>query len=174
MKKKQKGFLVYLIRWSLILGIWATLIIGGGAIWAFLNLPETESIQITRQPSITFLDREGRILASFGDIYGQSIKYSQLPEDLINAVIITEDRRFFEHPGIDIKGIGRALIINIKAKKIVQGGSTITQQLAKNLFLTPERSITRKIHEAILSLWLEFRFSKKQLFPYVWNGTFYT
>ena len=178
MKKKQKGFLVYLIRWSLILGIWATLIIGGGAIWAFLNLPETESIQITRQPSITFLDREGRILASFGDIYGQSIKYSQLPEDLINAVIITEDRRFFEHPGIDIKGIGRALIINIKAKKIVQGGSTITQQLAKNLFLTPERSITRKIHEAILSLWLEFRFSKKQLLSiylnrvYLGSGTY--
>ena len=144
----------FFFRWFLVLSIWLTLIAGGTVIWALLNLPETESIQITRQPSITFLDREGRILASFGDIYGQSIRFEQLPKNLVNAVIVTEDRRFFEHIGIDLKGIARALVVNFKAGKIVQGGSTITQQLAKNLFLTPERSLTRKVHEAILSLWL--------------------
>ncbi len=168
----------FFFRWFLVLSIWFTLIVGGTVIWALLNLPETESIQITRQPSITFLDREGRILASFGDIYGQSISFEQLPENLVNAVIVTEDRRFFEHIGIDLKGIARALVVNFKAGKIVQGGSTITQQLAKNLFLTPERSLTRKVHEAILSLWLEFRFSKEQIFSiylnrvYLGSGTY--
>ncbi len=175
---RKRDLFISLIRLTLIFSIWLTLFIGATAIWAFLNLPETESIKITRQPSITFLDRQGRILASYGDIYGQSIVYEQLPNDLINAVIVTEDKRFFDHNGIDLRGIIRALITNIKAKRVVQGGSTITQQLAKNLFLTPERSITRKIHEAILSLWLEFRFTKKQILSiylnrvYLGSGTY--
>ena len=178
MTKKKTIYFSFFFRWIFIFSIWVTLIIGGTVVWAFLNLPETESIQITRQPSVTFLDREGRILASFGDIYGQSIKYEQLPKNLINAVMITEDRRFFDHIGIDIVGIGRAMIVNLRAGRIVQGGSTITQQLAKNLFLSPERSITRKLHEAILSLWLEFRFSKKQILSiylnrvYLGSGTY--
>ena len=146
--------------------------------WSLLNLPETESIQISRQPSITFLDKDGRIIASYGDIYGKSIKYQNLPKNLINAVIVTEDKRFFNHHGIDIKGILRAAYVNIKEGRIVQGGSTITQQLAKNLFLTPERSYTRKLHELILSLWLELRFSKKQILSiylnrvYLGSGTY--
>ena len=146
--------------------------------WSLLNLPETESIQISRQPSITFLDKEGRIIASYGDIYGQSIQYENLPKNLINAVIVTEDKRFFFHPGVDLKGIVRAAFVNLKAGRIVQGGSTITQQLAKNLFLTPERSFTRKLHELILSFWLEMRFSKEQLLSiylnrvYLGSGTY--
>lgn len=176
--KKKSASVPFFLRWFFILSIWFTLVLGGTVIWAFLNLPETESIQITRQPSITFLDRQGRILASFGDIYGQSIRYDQLPKHLVDAVIVTEDRKFFDHMGIDIRGIVRALIVNFKAGRVVQGGSTITQQLAKNLFLSPERSITRKIHEAILSLWLEFRFSKKQILSiylnrvYLGSGTY--
>ena len=146
--------------------------------WSLLNLPETESIQISRQPSITFLDKEGRIIASYGDIYGQTIQYKNLPKDLINAVIVTEDKRFFSHIGVDLKGIIRAAYVNLKAGKIVQGGSTITQQLAKNLFLTPERSFTRKLHELILSFWLEMRFTKQQLLSiylnrvYLGSGTY--
>ena len=146
--------------------------------WSLLNLPETESIQISRQPSITFLDKDGRIIASYGDIYGKSIKYRNLPENLINAVIVTEDKRFFNHYGVDIKGVLRAIYVNLKERRIVQGGSTITQQLAKNLFLTPERSFTRKLHELILSLWLELRFSKKQILSiylnrvYLGSGTY--
>lgn len=146
--------------------------------WSLLNLPETESIQISRQPSITFLDKDGRIIASYGDIYGKSIKYNNLPLNLINAVIVTEDKRFFKHYGVDIKGILRAIYVNLKEGRIVQGGSTISQQLAKNLFLTPERSFTRKLHELILSLWLELRFTKKQILSiylnrvYLGSGTY--
>ncbi|MFL2679854.1 MAG: transglycosylase domain-containing protein [Alphaproteobacteria bacterium] len=146
--------------------------------WSLLNLPETESIQISRQPSITFLDKQGRIIASYGDIYGQTIQFKNLPKNLINAVIVTEDQSFFSHFGVDPKGIARAVYVNLKAGKIVQGGSTITQQLAKNLFLTPERSFTRKLHELILSFWLEMRFSKEQILSiylnrvYLGSGTY--
>ena len=146
--------------------------------WSLLNLPETESIQISRQPSITFLDKDGRIIASYGDIYGKSIKYQNLPRNLINAVIVTEDKRFFQHHGVDFRGVLRAVYVNFKEGRIVQGGSTITQQLAKNLFLTPERSYTRKLHELILSIWLEIRFSKQQILSiylnrvYLGSGTY--
>ena len=167
-----------LIKWLFLIFIWLVLFLSIAVTWSLLNLPETESIQISRQPSITFLDKEGRIIASYGDIYGQSIQYENLPKNLVNAVIVTEDKRFFFHPGIDIKGIVRAAIVNLKAGRIVQGGSTITQQLAKNLFLTPERSFTRKLHELILSFWLELRFTKQQLLSiylnrvYLGSGTY--
>ena len=167
-----------LIKWLLILFIWLALFSSIAVTWSLLNLPETESIQISRQPSITFLDKDGRIIASYGDVYGQSIQFSDLPENLINAVIVTEDKSFFSHPGLDFKGVIRAAYTNIKERRIVQGGSTITQQLAKNLFLTPERSFTRKLHELILSFWLEMRFSKEQILSiylnrvYLGSGTY--
>ena len=166
------------IKWLILIFVWLVLFLSIAVTWSLLNLPETESIQISRQPSITFLDKEGRIIASYGDIYGQSIQYDDLPEDLINAVIVTEDKRFFYHPGVDLKGIARAVYINLKAGRILQGGSTITQQLAKNLFLTPERSFTRKLHELILSFWLEMRFTKQQILSiylnrvYLGSGTY--
>jgi len=166
------------IKWLILIFVWLVLFLSIAVTWSLLNLPETESIQISRQPSITFLDKEGRIIASYGDIYGQSIQYNDLPEDLINAVIVTEDKRFFYHPGVDLKGIARAVYINLKAGRILQGGSTITQQLAKNLFLTPERSFTRKLHELILSFWLEMRFTKEQILSiylnrvYLGSGTY--
>ena len=165
-------------RWLLILFIWLVLFSSMAVTWSLLNLPETESIQISRQPSITFLDKDGRIIASYGDIYGKSIKYQNLPKNLINAVIVTEDKRFFQHHGVDFRGVLRAVYVNFKEGRIVQGGSTITQQLAKNLFLTPERSYTRKLHELILSIWLEIRFSKQQILSiylnrvYLGSGTY--
>ena len=167
-----------LVKWTFVSFIWLVLFASIAVIWSLLNLPETESIQISRQPSITFLDKQGRIIASYGDIYGQSIRFEQLPKNLIDAVIVTEDKRFFNHPGVDIKGILRAIYVNLKANRIIQGGSTITQQLAKNLFLTPERSFSRKFHELILSLWLEMRFSKQQILSiylnrvYLGSGTY--
>ncbi len=167
-----------LIKWSFLLIIWMILFLSIAVTWSLLNLPETESIQISRQPSITFLDKQGRIIASYGDIYGQTIQFKNLPKNLINAVIVTEDQSFFSHFGVDPKGIARAVYVNLKAGKIVQGGSTITQQLAKNLFLTPERSFTRKLHELILSFWLEMRFSKEQILSiylnrvYLGSGTY--
>ena len=101
-----------------------------------------------------------------------------MPDHVIKAVLATEDRRFFDHLGIDFLGLGRALTENVRANTVVQGGSTITQQLAKNLFLTNERTLQRKIKEAFLSIWLEANMSKKEIFQlyldraYMGGGTF--
>src|SRR3546814_5851728 len=101
------------------------------------------------------------MLASFGDLYGEPVKLSELPDYLPHAVIATEDRRFYRHPGFDPIGILRAIYVNIREGRLVQGGSSITQQLAKNVFLTPERSIRRKGQEMLLAFWLEYRKSEE-------------
>ncbi|WP_336287924.1 transglycosylase domain-containing protein [Bartonella sp. CB60] len=113
--------------------------------------------------SILFLDRYGRPIDHRGALPVVSVPVEEMPDHVIKAVLATEDRRFFNHWGIDLHGLTRAILQNMQAKGVVQGGSTITQQLAKNLFLTNERTITRKIKEAYLALWLEANFSKKQI-----------
>ena len=128
--------------------------------------------------AVTFLDRYGNVVGHRGIIHEDSVPYDQLPDHLIKAVLSTEDRRFFDHFGIDFIGLGRALSENARAGGVVQGGSTITQQLAKNLFLTNERSLERKIKEAFLALWLEANLSKKEILrlyldrAYMGGGTF--
>ena len=116
--------------------------------------------------AVTFLDRYGNTIGHRGIIHEDSVPIDQLPDHLIKAVLATEDRRFFDHFGIDFLGLARAMSENAKAGGVVQGGSTLTQQLAKNLFLTNERSIERKIKEAFLALWLEANLSKKEILSY--------
>ncbi|EUB95279.1 penicillin-binding protein, 1A family [Rhizobium sp. CF080] len=128
--------------------------------------------------AVTFLDRYGSVIGHRGIIHEDSVPIDELPDHLIKAVLATEDRRFFDHFGIDFFGLARAMSENAKAGGVVQGGSTLTQQLAKNLFLTNERSIERKIKEAFLSLWLEANLSKKEILSlyldraYMGGGTF--
>jgi penicillin-binding protein 1A len=114
-------------------------------------------------PQITLLDREGARFASFGERYGDYLTLEQMSPWLPKAVIATEDRRFYQHPGIDPIGIFRALVRNLQAGRVVQGGSTISQQLAKLAFLTPERSLSRKIKEALYTVWIEARFAKDEI-----------
>jgi penicillin-binding protein 1A len=113
--------------------------------------------------AVTFLDRYGVEVGRRGIKHDDSIPFEQLPDHFIKAVLATEDRRFFSHFGIDVVGTLRALTVNARASGVVQGGSSITQQLAKNLFLTNERSLDRKIKEAYLALWLEHHLSKKEI-----------
>ena len=113
--------------------------------------------------SVTFLDRYGNEIGTRGIRHNNSIPLSQLPDHLIKAVIATEDRRFYDHFGVDIGGTLRALITNARAGGVVQGGSTLTQQLAKNLFLSNERTLDRKIKEAFLALWLESHLTKNEI-----------
>src|SRR5258708_25049117 len=109
---------------------------------------------------------------------GDSVPVDEMPDHVIKAVLATEDRRFFEHYGIDVLGLSRAMFENVRANSVVQGGSSITQQLAKNLFLSNERTLERKIKEAFLSLWLEANLSKKEILQlyldraYMGGGTF--
>ncbi len=113
--------------------------------------------------AVTFLDRFGNEIGRRGVKHDESVPFDELPEPFIKAVLATEDRRFFNHFGIDVIGTLRAISVNAHAGGVVQGGSSITQQLAKNVFLSNERSISRKITEAFLALWLEHRLSKKEI-----------
>jgi len=113
--------------------------------------------------SLTFLDRHGSEIGSRGLRRGESIPFEEFPAHLIQAVLATEDRHFFDHFGIDLPGTARALATDLMAGGVVQGGSSITQQLAKNLFLSNERTIERKINEAFLAVWLEARMSKGEI-----------
>ncbi len=128
--------------------------------------------------AVTFLDRYGNEIGHRGIIHEDSVPVDELPDHLIKAVLATEDRRFFSHFGIDFLGLARAMSENARAGGVVQGGSTLTQQLAKNLFLTNERTIERKIKEAFLALWLEANLSKKEILrlyldrAYMGGGTF--
>ncbi|TPI16523.1 penicillin-binding protein 1A [Mesorhizobium sp. B4-1-3] len=128
--------------------------------------------------AVTFLDRYGNEIGQRGIIQRDSVPVDEMPDIVIKAVLATEDRRFFDHYGIDILGLSRALFENMRANSVVQGGSSITQQLAKNLFLSNERTLERKIKEAFLSLWLEANLSKKEILQlyldraYMGGGTF--
>jgi penicillin-binding protein 1A len=128
--------------------------------------------------AVTFLDRYGNEIGSRGIKHDDSVPLEEMPDHLIKATLATEDRRFYEHYGIDFYGTFRALMTNAKAGGVVQGGSTITQQLAKNLFLSNERTIERKINEAFLASWLETHLSKKEILKlyldraYLGGGTF--
>ena len=113
--------------------------------------------------SVTFLDRYGNEIGKRGILHSDAVTLDEIPDIMSKAALATEDRRFFTHFGIDFLGTFRALVENVRANDVVQGGSSITQQLAKNLFLSPERSLKRKINEAFLALWLEARLSKREI-----------
>jgi penicillin-binding protein 1A len=169
-RKSRRGRLVRLV---VLLLLWG-LIVGGCAIGYFaLTLPDTNRLaQSQRRPSITVLAADGGLLATYGDLFGRPLRLQEMPRYLPEAVIATEDRRFYSHFGIDLIGLLRAAIADLAAGRVVEGGSTITQQLAKNLFLTPERSLPRKIRETLLALWLEHRFTKNQILEIYLNRVY--
>jgi len=113
--------------------------------------------------AVTFLDRYGNEIGQRGIVQRDSVPVDEMPDHVVKAVLAIEDRRFYEHFGIDFIGLARAMTENVRANSVVQGGSTLTQQLAKNLFLSNERTVERKIKEAYLSLWLEMNLTKKEI-----------
>ncbi len=153
-----------IFRFGILMGIWGFIALFAVLAWYGSELPRLiDTAAMTRKPSITILAEDGTIVARYGDITGAIINASQLPPHVLQAVMAVEDRRFYSHFGIDPIGLARAIFTNLRAGHMVQGGSTITQQLAKNLFLTPERTLSRKIQEAMLAVWLEMKFSKDEI-----------
>ncbi|MFO0388604.1 MAG: transglycosylase domain-containing protein [Alphaproteobacteria bacterium] len=139
----------------------------------YFTLPSIDDLdKFTRNQSILLKTENGEIIGSFGDIYGDFTSFSELPTSLVDAVIATEDRNFYYHFGIDPIGLIRASVANFRAGRVVQGGSTITQQVAKNVFLTPERSMLRKIREMLLAFKLEYRFTKEQIMSIYLNRVY--
>lgn len=151
-------------------------IVGGfllGFTALIVSLPNIEDLnKFTRAPSVLIKAEDGKIIGSFGNIYGNYVKFSDLPVSLVDAVLATEDRDFYHHFGIDFSGLARATIANIRAGRVVQGGSTITQQVAKNVFLTPERSLSRKAREILLAFAIEYRFSKEDILSIYLNRVY--
>ena len=151
-------------RSAVLTAIWGTVIVGAIIAFYAYDMPDISQVtKPTRRPSITLLADDGTVFARYGDLYGKRVTGFDVSLDLIHAIIAIEDRRFYDHFGIDILGLARAMVANIMAGHVVQGGSTITQQLAKNLFLSPERTTKRKVQEMLLAFWLEHTYTKEQI-----------
>jgi penicillin-binding protein 1A len=151
--RSKRGLIGRIAYWGLVVGLW--LAIGGVGVvaWVGAHLPPIQSLEIPKRPP--------------------SIQIVEMPAYVPKAFVAIEDRRFYEHHGIDPFGIGRAFVANVLHRAVAQGGSTISQQLAKNLFLTQERTITRKLQEAMLALWLERKFSKTQILEMYLNRVYF-
>ncbi len=169
-RRVRPGRLVY---WGLVLSLWAIIGLIGVTIWIGAHLPPIQSLEVPkRPPSIQITGTDGRVLATRGDS-GVSATLKELPDYVPQAFLAIEDRRFYKHYGIDPFGIARAVVANVLKRSVSQGGSTLTQQLAKNLFLTPDRTYTRKLQEAVLALWLERKFSKNEILELYLNRVYF-
>jgi penicillin-binding protein 1A len=153
---------VELVSEAATLGTGGLLLLLALAIPAFRETSDDDWLKKS-ELAVTFLDRYGNEIGSRGIRHNDSIPLEEYPDHLIKAVLATEDRRFYEHFGIDVPGTMRAVTANARAGGVVQGGSSITQQLAKNLFLSNERTLERKVKEAFLAMWLETHLSKNEI-----------
>ncbi len=153
--------------------LWGLIIAAAVIVYATRDMPALETVWSPSRPAVTLLDRTGARITDRGLSYRGEVTLDELPAHLPLAVLAAEDRRFFEHGGIDLRALGRALVANIRAGRVVQGGSTITQQLVKNLFLTPDRTIRRKVQEAVLSLYVEARLSKEEILTLYLNRVYF-
>ena len=161
------------LYWLLVLGLWGMIGVTGLLAWYAYDLPDTDALNRPRPTAgITLLGAEGQVIGSRGDTVGAALRLREMPVHLLRAVIATEDRRFYDHSGIDPMGLVRAMAANLWAGRVVQGGSTITQQAAKNIFLTPERNVRRKAQEFLLALWLERKFTKDQILELYLNRVY--
>ena len=156
-RKKQTQNHSLWVLWGLVVCL--TIIV-----YFIYDLPHIDRVKpLDVNPSISLLANDGTLIARYGGMQGNKVEMKDVPQHLISAVLSVEDRRFYSHFGIDPFGLTRAMLTNIKALRWVQGGSTITQQLAKNMFLTPERTIRRKVQEALMAFQIERKFTKDEI-----------
>jgi penicillin-binding protein 1A len=172
--RSTSGLLTRLVYWGAVLGLWGAIAGVGVVVWVGAHLPAIQSLEIPkRPPTIEIVGRDGSILTQRGEMAGANVALKDLPSYLPNAFIAIEDRRFYSHYGVDPIGIARAAVANILHRGVSQGGSTLTQQLAKNLFLTQERTLQRKLQEVELALWLERKHSKAEILELYLNRVYF-
>lgn len=173
-RRLGSGFLRGTVYWSAIICLWFAIGIGGLLFYYAMSLPDTSGLwNVAHAPSLSILANDGETLSHRGDMRGGMVLTSDMPSYVAQAVIATEDQRFYWHFGVDPIGLARAAWANFRVGYIVQGGSTITQQLAKNVFLTSERTMSRKIQEMLLAIWLEARYSKAQILTLYLNRVYF-
>ncbi len=159
---------------------WPAVVVGALVAWTLLfvvlapSLPDTDTLFAeARGADVTLLASDGSVLVR-RPVEGRAyVPLDAIDPEIVDAVLAVEDRRFYDHFGLDLIGIGRAILANLKAGDVVAGGSTLTQQLVKNLYLTPERSFKRKLDELVLALWLEARLSKDQILELYLNRVYF-
>lgn len=170
-RRSRIGRLTY---WSLVACLWLVIAGVAGVAYVGAHLPPIQSLEIPkRPPTIQIVDVEGKALARRGDMAGEVLALKELPPYVPKAFIAIEDRRFYDHYGVDPLGIARAAVTNVMHRGVAQGGSTLSQQLAKNLFLTQERTMKRKLQEAMLAVWLERKYSKTQILELYLNRVYF-
>jgi penicillin-binding protein 1A len=171
---RSRSWALFIAKWGLVAAIWVFVLAACVTAGVATTLPDIRELGHTeRHPSVTLQAQDGSLIATYGDLYGETLKLDELPKALPEAVIATEDRRFYQHFGLDLLGMARAAFANLRAGHVVEGGSTLTQQLAKNLFLTPDRTLLRKAQEALLALWLEHHFDKDRLLEIYLNRVYF-
>ncbi len=158
---RQVGFV---LRYGTIIAIWTAVVLSFTAIWFTWDLPNpARAVTQARRPAILLLDPAGHLVARFGDVSGNVLLPGQLPAYVPAAFIAIEDRRFEAHGPFDAQGMLRAALLDVLRRHVVQGGSTLTQQVAKTLFLSNQRTFRRKVQEAIISLWLWKHYSRDEI-----------
>jgi penicillin-binding protein 1A len=172
--RRRRSVAGWIVRFLLALGFWSAAAAAIAVAFVWFTLAQKGVFQIPeREPGIMILADDGTELAQRGTFFGDSVNIEALPDYVPNAIIAIEDRRFYSHYGIDPWGLARAMMKNVSAGRMMQGGSTLTQQLAKNLFLSHERTFARKLQEAVLAVWLEKEFSKDEILQLYMNRVYF-
>ncbi|MGV1831317.1 transglycosylase domain-containing protein [Agrobacterium vitis] len=177
-EKVQSGGLFGGIRrlfyWCVVLGIWGTIGVVGLVIYFAAQMPSASSWTVpARAPNIKIVSVDGALIANRGVTGGEALSIDEMSPYLPEAIVAIEDKRFYHHFGVDFIGVGRAFVTNILLGHKAQGGSTITQQLARNLFLSPKKTFERKVQEVLLSLWLEQKYTKDQILAMYLNRVYF-
>ncbi|MEO1065933.1 MAG: transglycosylase domain-containing protein [Pseudomonadota bacterium] len=176
-KARSSGGFFRLIRrttyWSTVLGLWAMIAVVGVIGFYAAKLPNAAWKVPERPPNVKIVAVDGSLIDNRGATGGEAVPLHEMPVYLPEAIIAIEDHRFYQHFGFDVIGFTRAMVTNIAQQRLVQGGSSLSQQLAKNLFLSPERSIERKVQELVLALWLEATYSKDQIIEMYLNRVYF-
>ncbi|MGR7995610.1 MULTISPECIES: transglycosylase domain-containing protein [unclassified Xanthobacter] len=172
--RRRRSLLWGLVKWGMVLAVWGVIAVAGVIAYEASKLPPMQTLMIPkRPPTVTIQGADGKTLATRGDMGGVAVPIGELPPYLPKAFVAIEDQRFYSHFGLDPEGLARALVTNLTSRRLRQGGSTLTQQLAKNLFLTQERTASRKIQELVLALWLEQKFSKNEILDLYLNRVYF-
>ncbi|GLK81277.1 transglycosylase domain-containing protein [Methylopila turkensis] len=172
--KRRSSLLGRLLSLIVVLGLFGAVGAGGLVAYYASGLPPTDKLEIPkRPPNVVIAALDGKPIANRGETGGAQVPLSDMPKFVPQAFIAIEDRRFYDHWGVDFIGLARAMKTNLEHGTLVQGGSTLTQQLAKNLFLTPERSLERKVQEAVLAFWLERKFGKDKILEMYLNRVYF-
>ncbi|MBY5748779.1 PBP1A family penicillin-binding protein [Rhizobium leguminosarum] len=171
-RRRSAPFIAGWRKFAIGLALLVCLIAGSVLVWALKDVPWSEIRAGTLKPVVVLETADGAPLVRQGPYQGPYARYDQFPPHLIDAVLSIEDRRFMDHFGVDPRGIGRALLRNLEAGSVVEGGSTITQQLIKLQYLDSDRTIKRKIQEVVIAFWLEWKLGKAEILTRYLNSVY--